>query len=222
MCVNYKPPTRDELQTLFGVLVPENLTWPGETWQDYAAPIIRRSEGGGREIVVGSYGMVPKRHIPPHVRKFTTMNARSETVGKLRSYSSAWRRTQLCLVPMIAFFEPNWETGKHVRYRIERPDGEPFAAAGLWREWTEDDGSITHSFTQLTVNADEHDVLKRFHRPGDEKRSLAIITPSEYDSWLSCRDPEIAHSFLSLPAASEYACSPAPKEGEASNAELQF
>lgn len=222
MCVNYRPTTREELQSLFGVLVPENLTWANETWQDYSAPIIRRSEEGGREVVVGSYGMVPKRHIPPHVRKFTTMNARSETVGKLRSYSSAWRRTQLCLVPMMAFFEPNWESGKHIRFRIERPDGEPFAAAGLWREWTEDDGSITHSFTQLTVNADEHDVLKRFHRIGDEKRSLAIISPEDYDSWLACDDPELARSFMRLLPSSEYACSPAPKNSSPTTAQLDF
>lgn len=212
MCVNYRPPTRDELRALFGVLVPENLTWPAETWQDYAAPIIRRSGDGGREVIVGSYGMVPKSHIPPHVKRFTTMNARSETAGKLRSYSGAWKNGQLCLVPMIAFFEPNWESGKHVRYRIERPDGQPFAAAGLWREWTEGDGTTTLSFTQLTVNADDHEVLKRFHRPGDEKRSLAIIPPTEYDSWLSCRDPELARSFMCLSPATEYACSPAPKD----------
>lgn len=212
MCVNYRPPNRDELQALFGVLVPPHLDWPGETWQDYAAPILTRSATGDRKIVVASYGMVPKRHIPPHVKRFTTMNARSETVGKLRSYSGAWKNGQLCLVPMIAFFEPNWESGKHVRYRIERPDGEPFAAAGLWREWTENDGTITHSFTQLTVNADDHEVLKRFHRPGDEKRSLAIIPSDEYDSWLSCTDPELARTFMRLMPGNEYACAPAPKD----------
>lgn len=219
MCVNYRPANRGELENWFGVAIPPDLEWPAETWQDYSAPFITRSADGGRQVLVGSYGMVPKRHIPPHVKRFTTMNARSETVGKLRSYSRAWKSGQLCLVPMVAFYEPNWESGKHVRFRIERPDGKPFAAAGLWRAWEEEDGSTAHSFTQLTVNADEHDVLRRFHRAGDEKRSLAIVPPEEYDSWLACSDPELARSFMRLMPSNEYACMPAPK-GATDSAQL--
>src|SRR3546814_1247089 len=55
--------------------------------------------------------------------------------------SKAWREGQLCLVPLMAFYEPNWETGKHIRYRIGMADGSPFAVAGLWREWKETDGT---------------------------------------------------------------------------------
>jgi putative SOS response-associated peptidase YedK len=38
--------------------------------------------------------------------------------------------------------------------------------------------------------------MRRFHKPGDEKRSLVVLAPDEVDSWLSCRDNEIARSFL--------------------------
>jgi putative SOS response-associated peptidase YedK len=47
-----------------------------------------------------------------------------------------------------------------------------------------------------TVNADEHPLMQRFHKPGDEKRSLVVLPQEELDSWLTCKDPEMARSFL--------------------------
>ncbi len=122
----------------------------------------------------------------------------AETIGQLRSYAPSWKTSKLCLVPMRAFFEPNWESGTHVRWRIGMTDERDFAVAGIWREWAEQDGSTSHAFTQITINADAHPVMRRFHRPDDEKRSLVIVPPEEYDAWLGCRDPELARSFLRL------------------------
>lgn len=209
MCVNYKPPRPSEIAMEYAATLPPDPIWPDEIWQDYAAPIIVRDDE--RRVLVGSYGMVPKRHIPAGVKKFTTMNARSETIGKLRSYSRPWRDGQLCLVPCHAFYEPNWETGKHVRWRIGMADGSPFAVAGLWRTWTEIDGRTTHSFTQLTINADDHPLMKRFHKPGDEKRSLVILPKDEWDDWMACRDPEVARSFLRPCPAELMSAEPAPR-----------
>jgi putative SOS response-associated peptidase YedK len=79
--------------------------------------------------------MVPRKRIPPDVRPFDTMNARAETVGQLRSFSGQWKKSQLCLVPMTAFYEPNYESGKPVRWGIGMADQSMFAVAGLWREW---------------------------------------------------------------------------------------
>jgi hypothetical protein len=36
----------------------------------------------------------------------------------------------------------------------------------------------------LTVNADEHPVMKRFHKVGDEKRTPVIVPESQYVEWL--------------------------------------
>ncbi|WP_228892419.1 SOS response-associated peptidase [Pseudoduganella aquatica] len=74
--------------------------WKPETWKDYSAPIVRRGTDGAREGLLATYGMVPRKRIPEGVRPFDTMNARAETVGQLRSFSGAWKRSQLCLVPM--------------------------------------------------------------------------------------------------------------------------
>lgn len=203
MCVNFRPPEPEMLEAVMGVIIDLDDTgfWKEETWKDYAAPIVRRGAEGGREGVLASYGMVPRQRIPPGVKPYDTMNARAETVGQLRSFSAAWKQAQLCLVPMRAFYEPCYESGKAVRWGIGMEDQSMFAVAGLWREWDGEDGKQT-SFTQLTINADDHPLMQRFHFPGDaqrppdEKRGLVIVPPAEWDDWLNCTNPEYARSFL--------------------------
>lgn len=197
MCVNFRPPDPEMLESVMGVIINLHDTgfWKTETWKDYGAPIVRRGASGEREGVLASYGMVPRKRMPPGVRPFDTMNARAETVGQLRSFSGPWKRTQLCLVPMTAFYEPNYESGKPVRWGIGMEDQSMFAVGGLWREWEGETGP-EYSFTQLTINADDHPLMRRFHKPGDEKRALVIVPQAEWDDWLTCTDPEFARSFL--------------------------
>jgi len=42
-----------------------------------------------------------------------------------------------------------------------------------------------HSYTLLTINADDHPLLRNFHKPGDEKRMVVILPEGAYDDWLS-------------------------------------
>jgi putative SOS response-associated peptidase YedK len=209
MCVNYLPPRRQDLVDVFKVESPLG-DWPAEAWPDYAAPIILPDDGGGRCALLANYGMLPKNRQPPG-KSYSTVNARSETVGELRTYRSAWQHAQICLVPMLGFFEPCYESGRAVRWRIGMADGAPFAVAGLWRTWEEEGGGHSFSFTQLTVNSDQHPLMNRMHKPGDEKRSLVIVPPDQYDDWLSCRDSELARSFLTLYPAELMAAEPKPK-----------
>jgi putative SOS response-associated peptidase YedK len=139
-------------------------------------PIILADEGGVRRVSLGTFALQPRRHIPAHLKPWNTMNARAETIAQ----------------------KPSYETDKAVRWEIGMADDASFAVAGLWKEWPEEDGSKTIGFTQITVNADEHPLMKRFHKPNDEKRSLVIVLVDQYDDWLSCRDTEVARSFLSL------------------------
>jgi putative SOS response-associated peptidase YedK len=199
MCTNYVPSEittiREKFKADFGDLIREYRT---EAYKDYLAPIIVAGEGGARRAEVANYSMVPKAHLPPDAKKYSTMNARSETVGQLRSYAGPWKAGQLCLVPMKAFYEPCYETGSAVRWRIGMADDSDFAVAGLWRTWNDADGSISHAFTQLTINADSHPLMRRFHKPEDEKRSLVVVPEDDFDAWLNCRDTELARSFLRL------------------------
>jgi putative SOS response-associated peptidase YedK len=198
MCVNYRPPHPEQLEAVIGAVVDlyQGWDWPTETWKDYQAPIVKASPEGKRELHLASYGMVPRRFIPQGVKVFDTMNARAETIGEKRSFAPAWRKLQLCAVPMNHFYEPCYESGRAERFAIGMHDDALFFVAGLWREWAQTDGTVHTSFTQVTINADEHPLMRRFHKPGDEKRALVVLRPDEVDSWLRCTDAEVARSFL--------------------------
>jgi putative SOS response-associated peptidase YedK len=97
-----------------------------------------------------------------------------------------------------------------VRWRIRLAGNESTAIAGLWRAWEEPNGTDSLSFTMLTLNADEHALMRRFHKPGDEKRSVVIIRPDAYKDWLSWRKTDEARSFLQLYPADEMHAEPFP------------
>lgn len=35
----------------------------------------------------------------------------------------------------------------------------------------------------LTINADNHEVMKHFHKPTDEKHSIVVLDNSDYIKW---------------------------------------
>jgi hypothetical protein len=52
--------------------------------------------------------------------------------------------------------------------------------------------------------------MKRFHKRGDEKRSVVIVSPAAYQDWLGCRSTDEARSFLNLYPAAEMAAEAYP------------
>lgn len=49
-----------------------------------------------------------------------------------------------------------------------------------------------------TMNADEHPIMKHMHRPGDEKRSVVILRPDDWEEWLTTPNVEAARAMLQL------------------------
>lgn len=137
------------------------------------------------------------------------MNAKAERGGEKPTYRHAWQQGHLCLVPMTGFFEPYYESGKAERWRISMADGTPFAVAGIWWAWQEEQG-YTFSFSQLTINADTHPLLRRMHKHVDEKRSLVIVSLDDYDTWLGCKDPELARTYQVQPLIEQLTGGPKP------------
>jgi len=208
MCTSYKANPKEGFDAFSLFPVPD-FDYREEVYKDYVAPIVRGGEGGCRTDPA-TFGMVPRKRIPSHVKPYDTMNARTESIGEKRSFSGAWNRLQLCLIPCVSFFEPNYESGKAVRWRIGLASGEPFVLAGLWRAWEEPDDVPSLSFTMLTVNADLDPLMNRFHKPGDEKRSVVIVRPDDYEDWLGCRNTDEARSFLTRYPATELHAEPFP------------
>jgi putative SOS response-associated peptidase YedK len=121
-----------------------------------------------------------------------TYNARSETVAEKPSFRDAWRKGHRCIIPAESFFEPDWRSGKAVPTRIARADGEPLGIAGLWSAWKSPKGEWRHSYTMLTINADQHPLMRMFHKPTDEKRIVVILPPDRYQDWL---EAPVEHSM---------------------------
>jgi putative SOS response-associated peptidase YedK len=129
-----------------------------------------------RELVAGQFGLVPrwvKSASDAKLRSTKLVNARSETVTTSNNFRDAWLGGQRCIVPMMAFMEDDWRSGKAVPTRIARVDGEPMGAAGLWESWTGAEGEVITSYTLLTVNANSHALMSRYQQPGNEKRILS-------------------------------------------------
>lgn len=156
-----------------------------------------------RELVAGQFGLVPrwvKSASDAKLRSTKLVNARSETVTTSTNFRGAWLAGQRCIVPMRAFMEDDWRSGKAVPTRIARVDGKPMGVAGLWESWTGAEGEVIVSYTLLTVNANSHALMSRYQQPGNEKRMLVILNEGAYDAWLSTR-PEKAREFMrSYPA----------------------
>ncbi|WP_341922976.1 SOS response-associated peptidase family protein [Polaromonas sp. YR568] len=151
-----------------------------------------------RELVAGQFGLVPrwvKSASDAKLRSTKLVNARSETVTTSNNFRDAWLAGQRCIVPMMAFVEDDWRSGKAVPTRIARVDGKPMGVAGLWESWTGADGEVIVSYTLLTVNANSHALMSRYQQPGNEKRMVAILNEGAADAWLSAR-PEKAREFM--------------------------
>lgn len=211
MCSNYTPSKREQLASHFGVEPPPGAAFADEVYPAGMAPVIRLAPGSaaGMECVPACFGIVP--HWADLKLARHTYNARTETVGAKPSFRHAYRQRQFCVIPAESFYEPNYESGKAVRWKIERADGQPLGIAGLW-EYRSDgpDGHPLVSFSMLTINADGHPLMQRFHRPEDEKRMVVILKPDEYQSWLHARLEQVPSFFTPFPAA-RLAAEPAPK-----------
>ena len=173
-----------------------------DVWPGYLGTFIVRpdeAEAGDEAVdsriaLPGVFGLLP--HWAKD-EKFSrhTYNARSETVADKPSFRDAWAKARHCIIPAQAIYEPDWRSGKAVPTRIERADGLPMAIAGLWDRWRSPQGQWVHSFTMLTLNADAHPFMNRFHKPGDEKRMVVILRDEDHEHWLTAK-AAVSRSFI--------------------------
>jgi len=191
MCSNYLAVTRrDRLLTFFGVDCQPKDESRHEVFPLGTAPFLRLTvegeEGGIPALIAedGIFGLLPNFATEMKYGR-RTYNARSETVNKLPSFRPAWRAGHRCVIPAESVFEPNYETGKAVRWRIFQDGDIPFGIAGIYWRWKRPSGELHYTFAMLTVNADTHPFYKRFHKPDDEKRMPSFLNRDEYLPWLT-------------------------------------
>ena len=202
----------------FGLPAPAEAP-PRDMWPRKPGVFIRKAPGEGealgRELATGQFGLVPpwvKSASDAKLRSPKLVNARSETVTTSNNLREAWLAGQRCIVPMMAFFEDDFRSGKAVPTRISRVDGQPMGVAGLWESWTGAGGETIVSYTLLTVNANSHALMHRYQQPGSEKRMPAVLNEGGYDAWLNAAHPEKAREFLRAYPANWLTANPVEKK----------
>jgi putative SOS response-associated peptidase YedK len=218
MCTRYISPETGDIERLWHVGSRTPVRWAHDVFPRYQAPFIRAARDSAsyeRELVVGQWSLVPwfakTAKLP-----YPTCNARSEELAAKASYKLPWARGQRCIIPAESFFEPCWETGKHVPWRFRRADGLPWGLAGLWNTWTDKEtGEVVESYTMLTINADAHPLMNRMHRPDpkrppdmQDKRSVVPIAPEDVDAWLTAPSEQAA-ALVRLAPVAEFLAEPA-------------
>jgi putative SOS response-associated peptidase YedK len=187
----------ENYEKYFRVSAPDPMQEKLDMWPRYTGSFIRKPPETdphdeavpAAEAMLGRWGFAPWR-LEPTPEKIkaamarSTCNARIEGIDKNYTFGPAWKRAQKCIVPADGFYEPDWRTGKPVATRFTRVDGQPIGIAGLWDVWTEPGKAPLLSFTMLTMNATEHELLKNYHRPEDEKRIVVILPEDRYAEWL--------------------------------------
>lgn len=215
MCTRYISPEEAAIERFWHVGA-RDIWRMREVFPRQPGAFIRRArDSTERELVVGTWGLIPWFSKTPTLT-YATCNARSEELADKASYKHPWARGQRCIIPAESFFEPNWESGKHIPWRFRRADGELWGLAGLWNTWTDEaTGEIHESYTMLTINADNHPLMNRMHRPDpkrppemQDKRSVVPIALNAVDAWLNGTLEE-AKDLVQLPAVELFDAEPA-------------
>lgn len=164
------------------------------------APVIRVLEeaGGARRCDLLRWGLVPFWADDPAIGN-KLINARAESAATKPSFRDGFRKRR-CLVVTDGFYEWRKEGGGKQPYWIHRPDGRPFAFAGLWSRWDKGTGEgqpPLETFTILTRDALPE--VAEIH-----PRMPVILAREDHDAWLDpgVQDPDLLAPLLQRPVGS--------------------
>ncbi len=135
------------------------------------------------------WGLIPfwaKGEVP----RYSTINARLETLEGAASYRSPWARAQRCIIPVVGFYEWQLTVDGKQPWFIRLVDDQPFGLAGLWDRSAAADGPTIESCTIITLPANP--LVARIHAKG---RMPAILTAEQAAVWLEA-SPEQARGVL--------------------------
>ena len=134
--VSSSPP--DQIAQYFDVdAAPEQLLERGQNFNTAptASVFVVYTDGGTRTLDAFRWGLVPSWAKDMKIGA-RMINARAETVATKPAFRSAFAKRR-CIIPADGFYEWTTQPGEKKKqpYFIHRPDGEPYAFAGLWEAW---------------------------------------------------------------------------------------
>jgi putative SOS response-associated peptidase YedK len=126
-------------------------------------------------------------------KKFTTLNAKGETIFSSKLYQQA-ANEQRCLVLVSGFYEwrtiqlPNLKKPVKVPYYITVKEKEYFFIAGIYNNWVDTtSGEILTNFAIVTTAANS--VMEQIHN--SQKRMPVILPDAEAMQWINEKDNSI-------------------------------
>ncbi|MEA3056115.1 MAG: hypothetical protein QOD30_1547 [Actinomycetota bacterium] len=127
------------------------------------------------------------------------INARAEGLLDSNAFRRSFERRR-CIVPADGFYE--WEhTGAKRKqpWYVTRPDGRPFAFAGLWDSWRpvkgSDEGKVRSC---VIITGEPNDKVARLH-----DRMPVMLEPDQWDIWLDPDNDDVGSlTQLLVPAPS--------------------
>jgi putative SOS response-associated peptidase YedK len=183
MCGRYVTKDQAAMERAFSVVKP---WWRFEASYNVAptqsVPIVRLAEGE-REGVMMRWDLIPffAKGVPP---KYSTINARIETVATAASYRGSWKRGQRCIQVAAGFYEWHLSVdGQKRPYFIQVSDQEVFGFAGLWDRSYAADGNAIESCVHITMPANP--MMRDIHNTGkNPHRMPAILRKEDHEAWL--------------------------------------
>src|SRR5947199_9353371 len=156
------------------------------------AAVVRVVEPGGtRRLDPLKWGLIPYWAKEASIGN-RMINARAESVAEKPAYRWSFKKKR-CLVAADGFYEWKKEGKAKQPYLIRRQDGKPFAFAGLWSTWRDQEhgGDLVETFTILTTSP--NDLMRPLH-----DRMPVILSKENFDLWLDPKmeDAERLQSLL--------------------------
>ena len=156
--------------------------WNGAPSQEL---LVIRDKTGERSLDLLQWGVIPHWcKDPTGGRK--PINAKSETVARLRTFGEAYQRRR-CILPVDGFYE--WRATKQGKqpYAIAMKARSAFGIAALWENW-KDPATREWVRTFVVLTTPSNDLVNRIH-----DRMPAILNPAGYERWLGLEpDPTSA------------------------------
>jgi putative SOS response-associated peptidase YedK len=164
------------------------------------SPVVAATPTGARVAVLARWGLVPSWVRDPGAIPHP-FNAKAETAATRPMFRHAMRRRRV-LVPTTGFYEWQSVAGRKQPWFIHRPDGRPFAFAGLLEHWSGFEGELA-TYTVLTCAANA--VLAPIH-----DRMPVIVDEADHARWLdpTLVEPEALRPLLAIGDDCPLACYP--------------
>lgn len=212
--------TWEEYHAALGLIIPDGVAPPEPVYNAAPTslqPVVRlRPEGDGPEDTVGQremapamWGLVPSWWKKPlSEKKFSTFNARAETVDTSNTFRGGFRHRR-CLIPVSGFYEWTGEKGRKQPFAIGLRNRRWFCFAGIW-DRAMIDGSEIDSFTILTTTP--NDLMAGLHT-----RMPVILKPEDYATWLDTSNRRVEHLYEPFPTEDMHAWPVSPAVGNVRN-----